>query len=152
MSFGLKASTRIAPWVIGGEVSAKIGTFEYLQEEFQAENVVVKFNPYDLYPYVYGRAVQTAEEGSQIYLEIHSYDKEKLEQVEGGQFYNLKFTLRSDRPSDDTINEILSRMHHGVDYESLNDEQRLEQSREEALNALGYQVGKMMLRPVPALL
>lgn len=143
-----KGSYADSSLMIGGMISAKIGTFEYLQEEFEAENVVVKFNPYEVYPYVYGRAVRKFEQGSQVYLEIYSYDPITGEEKEGGQFYNLKFKLRSDRPSDDTFQEILSRLHHDVNYESLSDEQRMEQNREEAVSALGYQVGKMMLRPV----
>ncbi|OQY27594.1 MAG: hypothetical protein B6244_10045 [Candidatus Cloacimonetes bacterium 4572_55] len=133
---------------IGGVTSAKVGTFEYIQEEFQAEDIVVKFNPYELFPYVYGRAVRVSESDSKIYLYIYSVDPATGEATEGGQFYNVRFTLRSDRSSDDTVQEILSRLHHDVDYETLTDEQRMEQNREEAVSALGYHVGKMMLRPV----
>lgn len=134
--------------VYGGIIYSEIGSFEYLQEEFRAENVIAKFSPFDLYPYVYGRAVRTQDEGSRIYLEIFSIDPETGEIVEGGQMYRLKFALRSERPSDDTIQEILSELHHGVPYEHLTDEQRMVQNRDEAIGALGYQVGKMVLRPV----
>ncbi len=134
---------------IGGAAFANIGTFEYLQEEFQAEDVVVQFNPSELYPYAFGRAARHPERGSPIYLEISSFNPETGEVIPGGgQFYNLKFTLRSDRPSDDTIQELLSEMNHGVDYESLSDDQRQTQNREEAVSVLGHQIGKMMLRPV----
>ena len=86
-----------------GHAESTRGNVEYLDLNFRVEKFGIDFDKNDLWPAVYGRAWTVFTDSTNfpqnIYLTLHTSNKETGEEFSGGRWEDVYFKLSSDNPN-----------------------------------------------------
>ncbi len=121
VSPGLLFTGRLADesFRVTGEVESTRGQVEYLDINFKVDKFGAIFNPFELYPEVYGRAYTTVRDSTNfpkdIYLELYAIDPETKEEVQRGRWEDFRFKLVSSSPTiGETQDQVLAYLGYSL--------------------------------------
>ncbi len=131
------------------DLHSRQGDMRLFGEIFSAEDISVRKTRTDPKVNIDGEFIKRTPDGSMIYLYVKSTDdKRSADDIGTSTYGDVKVSLASDNPKDETMLSILSKIQYGKEIDDLSEEERFNLGTEQAINLASDKLSDLIFSPL----